>query len=95
MTEIEDGEYIHSNVVPSQAALHAQYGSIVLEIASRQLVRDSLDFSFSGLNTAVAHRPEGRLLPCRSEAQRHRASRFQSSAAPKDGCYGAEETPLP
>ena len=33
---IEDGEYIHSNVVASQATLHAQYGGIVPEIASRQ-----------------------------------------------------------
>lgn len=33
---IEDGNYIHSNVVASQATLHAQYGGIVPEIASRQ-----------------------------------------------------------
>ena len=33
---IEDGEHIHSNVVASQATLHAQYGGIVPEIASRQ-----------------------------------------------------------
>ena len=33
---IEDGSLIHSNVVASQAALHAQFGGIVPEIASRQ-----------------------------------------------------------
>ena len=33
---IEDGSVIHSNVVASQAALHAQYGGIVPEVASRQ-----------------------------------------------------------
>lgn len=33
---IEDGSAIHSNVVASQAALHAQFGGIVPEIASRQ-----------------------------------------------------------
>ena len=33
---IEDGSVIHSNVVASQAALHAQFGGIVPEIASRQ-----------------------------------------------------------
>lgn len=33
---IEDGSVIHSNVVASQAVLHAQFGGIVPEIASRQ-----------------------------------------------------------
>ena len=33
---IEDGNYILSNVVASQAKLHAKYGGIVPEIASRQ-----------------------------------------------------------
>ena len=33
---IEDGTHIRSNVVASQATLHAQYGGIVPEIASRQ-----------------------------------------------------------
>lgn len=33
---IEDGSVIHSNVVASQAALHAQYGGIVPEVAARQ-----------------------------------------------------------
>ena len=33
---IEDGSVIRSNVVASQAALHAQFGGIVPEIASRQ-----------------------------------------------------------
>lgn len=33
---IEDGRVIHSNVVASQAEIHAQYGGIVPELASRQ-----------------------------------------------------------
>ena len=33
---IEDGRIIHSNVVASQAELHATYGGIVPEVASRQ-----------------------------------------------------------
>ncbi len=33
---IEDGRVIHSNVIASQAEIHAQYGGIVPEIASRQ-----------------------------------------------------------
>ena len=33
---IEDGTHIHSNVVASQADLHARYGGIVPEVASRQ-----------------------------------------------------------
>lgn len=33
---IEDGRTIHSNVVASQAEIHAQFGGIVPEIASRQ-----------------------------------------------------------
>ena len=47
---IEDGSYIHSNVVASQATLHAQYGGIVPEIAARQhmitivpVIRQALD----------------------------------------------------
>ena len=33
---IEDGQVIHSNIVASQAELHAQFGGIVPEVASRQ-----------------------------------------------------------
>jgi N6-L-threonylcarbamoyladenine synthase len=33
---IEDGRYIHSNVVASQAEIHATFGGIVPEVASRQ-----------------------------------------------------------
>ena len=33
---VEDGRYIRSNIVASQAELHAQYGGIVPEVASRQ-----------------------------------------------------------
>ena len=47
---IEDGTHIHSNVVASQADLHARYGGIVPEVASRQhlltfvpLVRQALE----------------------------------------------------
>ena len=37
---IEDGRLIHSNVIASQAEIHAQYGGIVPEIASRQHMID-------------------------------------------------------
>ena len=33
---IEDGRYINSNVIASQAEMHAKYGGIVPEVASRQ-----------------------------------------------------------
>ena len=33
---VEDGRQVHSNVVASQAAIHALYGGIVPEVASRQ-----------------------------------------------------------
>ena len=33
---VEDGRAIHSNVVATQAAVHAEYGGIVPEVASRQ-----------------------------------------------------------
>ena len=36
---IEDGRIIHSNVVASQVDLHARYGGIVPEVASRQHLR--------------------------------------------------------
>ncbi|HTE85094.1 MAG TPA: tRNA (adenosine(37)-N6)-threonylcarbamoyltransferase complex transferase subunit TsaD, partial [Dehalococcoidia bacterium] len=36
---IEDGHRIHSNVVASQAEVHARYGGVVPEVASRQHLR--------------------------------------------------------
>lgn len=33
---VEDGRYIHSNIVASQAEIHSEYGGIVPEVASRQ-----------------------------------------------------------
>ena len=37
---VEDGRLLRSNVISSQADLHAQYGGVVPEVASRQHVRD-------------------------------------------------------
>lgn len=36
---VRDGRYIESNVVASQVAVHAQYGGIVPEVASREHIR--------------------------------------------------------
>ena len=33
---VEDGRFVHASVVASQAALHARYGGVVPEVASRQ-----------------------------------------------------------
>ena len=33
---IEDGRVIHTNIVASQAEMHARFGGIVPEVASRQ-----------------------------------------------------------
>jgi len=33
---VEDGRHLLANVVASQAALHARYGGVVPEVASRQ-----------------------------------------------------------
>jgi N6-L-threonylcarbamoyladenine synthase len=65
---IEDGRKIHSNVVASQAEIHARYGGIVPEIASRQhlltfvpVVRQALedaDIELGDLDgIAVTHGP--------------------------------------
>ena len=65
---IEDGRSIHSNVVASQAELHATYGGIVPEVASRQhmltiipVVRKALDEAKTQLSEldgiAVTHGP--------------------------------------
>ena len=39
---VEDGRILRSNVIASQIELHAQYGGIVPEVASRQHLRDML-----------------------------------------------------
>jgi len=39
---VEDGRALRSNVIASQVELHAQYGGIVPEVASRQHLRDML-----------------------------------------------------
>src|SRR5258708_16791426 len=33
---VEDGRFIHANVVASQASIHERYGGVVPEVASRQ-----------------------------------------------------------
>lgn len=54
---IEDGRVIHSNVVASQADIHAEYGGIVPEIASRQhllsfnlVIKEALECANVGLS---------------------------------------------
>ncbi len=37
---VEDGRILHSNVIASQAGLHAAHGGVVPELASRQHIRD-------------------------------------------------------
>ena len=37
---VEDGRILHSNVIASQARLHAEHGGVVPELASRQHIRD-------------------------------------------------------
>ncbi len=37
---VEDGRILHSNVIASQARLHAAHGGVVPELASRQHIRD-------------------------------------------------------
>src|SRR3954447_2506752 len=65
---VADGHYVRSNVVASQAELHAKYRGVVPEIASRAhienilpVLRESLEQTACGLAQvdaiAVAHRP--------------------------------------
>ena len=65
---IEDGKLVRSNIVASQIEMHARYGGIVPEIASRQhmkaiipVVEDALDQAGVGLQgldgVAVTHGP--------------------------------------
>lgn len=58
---IEDGSHIHSNVVASQAALHAQFGGIVPEVASRQHMLAIIPVIQQALNEAdiEAHQIDG------------------------------------
>jgi N6-L-threonylcarbamoyladenine synthase len=65
---VADGHYVRSNVVASQAELHAKYRGVVPEIASRAhienilpVLRESMSEAGVGLDdvdaVAVAHRP--------------------------------------
>ena len=65
---VEDGRHIHSNVVASQAEIHATYGGIVPEVASRQhlvtfipVLRQALAEAYTDLaeldGVAVTHGP--------------------------------------
>jgi N6-L-threonylcarbamoyladenine synthase len=36
---VEDGRYVHSNIVASQVEIHQKYGGIVPELASREHLR--------------------------------------------------------
>src|SRR3954447_12112523 len=65
---VADGHYVRSNVVASQAELHAKYRGVVPEIASRAhienilpVLRESLEaakMTFADIDAiAVAHRP--------------------------------------
>ena len=55
---IEDGRTIHSNVVASQAELHATYGGIVPEVASRQHLLTFIPVVQQALNEADIGLPE-------------------------------------
>ena len=37
---VEDGRHLRSNIIASQVELHARYGGVVPEVASRQHIRD-------------------------------------------------------
>lgn len=49
---IEDGRVMHSNVVASQVNLHAKYGGVVPEVASRQHLRNIIPVIREALETA-------------------------------------------
>ncbi len=49
---IEDGRVVHSSVVASQVDLHAKYGGIVPEVASRQHLRNIVPVVTEALATA-------------------------------------------
>lgn len=53
---VEDGRFLQANVISSQVELHAQYGGVVPEVASRQHVRDmvpTLDKSLADAGIAL------------------------------------------
>ena len=53
---VEDGRLLQANVISSQVELHAQYGGVVPEVASRQHVRDmvpTLDKSLANAGIAL------------------------------------------
>ena len=53
---VEDGRLLQANVISSQVELHAQYGGVVPEVASRQHVRDmvpTLDKSLADAGIAL------------------------------------------
>ena len=53
---VEDGRVLQANVISSQVELHAQYGGVVPEVASRQHVRDmvpTLDKSLADAGIAL------------------------------------------
>lgn len=49
---VEDGRVMRSNTIASQAALHADYGGVVPELASRQHIRDMQPTLSRSLETA-------------------------------------------
>jgi N6-L-threonylcarbamoyladenine synthase len=49
---VENGEIVHSNVVASQVAVHARYGGVVPELASREHIRSILPVVSEALNRA-------------------------------------------
>ena len=49
---VSDGNVLRSNIIASQIEIHAQYGGIVPELASRQHIRDISATVSSSLKTA-------------------------------------------
>lgn len=49
---VEDGRILHSNIIASQAGLHAAHGGVVPELASRQHIRDMEPTLRKALNDA-------------------------------------------
>jgi len=55
---VEAGRIVHSNVIASQATLHAPYGGVFPEVASRQHVRDIVPVIQEALRDAGADWPD-------------------------------------
>ena len=49
---VTDGTILHSNTIASQVNIHAQYGGVVPELASRQHIRDISATISTGLASA-------------------------------------------